>query len=331
MQSLVSVICLCYNHEKFVVQALESVLLQTYPWIEIIIIDDASTDNSVQQIEKFINDVGSYGLLQIPNISFFKNEKNQGNCKSFNRAFQQSKGELIIDFSTDDLMLLERVQRQVEQFEELEETYGVVFSNAGIINENGDLLKFHFPINDNQKSKVAIKDGWIYEEILKKYYVCTPTMMIRREVLETIGGYDETLSYEDFDFWVRTTKKYQYAYLDEITTFKRNLVSAHSQSFLKKNQNEHLLSTLKICYKAYKQNNGQAENEALAYQVKYFLRLSFYTQNFDLVGKFYELLKQLQRIDWLSKFILNFSRLKIPVFFLYKRYQYLHNKYSKTL
>lgn len=326
MKPLVSVLCLCYNHEAFVVQALESVLLQTYPFIEIIIIDDASTDNSIQQIEKFMNTVESYGLSQTPNITFFKNEKNQGNCKSFNQAFQKSKGDLIIDFSTDDLMLLERIQLQVEQFEKLDQSYGVVFSNAGIINKNGDLLRFHFPINQSQKSKVPIKDGVIYEKILKQYYVCTPTMMIKREVIEHIGGYDETLSYEDFDFWVRTTKQYQYAYLDNITTFKRDLPSAHSQSFFKKKQNEHLASSLKVCYKAYHQNSKQAENEALAYQVKYFLRLSFYTQNFSLTTDFYKLLKKLVRSDFLSRNIVILSRLKLPVYFFYKNYRIFQKK-----
>ena len=86
---LVSIICLCYNHDHFVVESLNSVLNQNYQPIEMIIIDDCSTDKSVAVIEKW--------LENLQNITFIKNTKNLGNTKSFNKAAKMAKGEFLID------------------------------------------------------------------------------------------------------------------------------------------------------------------------------------------------------------------------------------------
>ena len=93
---LVSIICTCYNHSSFVIEALESVFNQSYKNIEIIIIDDASSDNSVYLIENW--------LLDKPNILFLKNEENKGITTSFNKASKYAKGEFLIDFATDDIL-----------------------------------------------------------------------------------------------------------------------------------------------------------------------------------------------------------------------------------
>src|SRR5690554_150156 len=103
MQPLVSVICLCYNHEPFVEEAMLSVLKQSYSNIGIIVIDDASTDGS-KAILKEISD--GYKL------PFLNLEKNIGNCAAFNTAWSMTRGKYIIDFATDDVMLPHRVEKQ---------------------------------------------------------------------------------------------------------------------------------------------------------------------------------------------------------------------------
>lgn len=80
---LVSVICLSYNHEAYVVEALDSVINQTYPNIELLIADDCSTDNSVSVIQDW--------LQNHPNVYFSANEKNLGNTKTFNQLAKKIK------------------------------------------------------------------------------------------------------------------------------------------------------------------------------------------------------------------------------------------------
>ena len=105
-EPLVSIICLCYNHAPFLKEALDSVLAQTYSNLEILVVDDVSTDNSVEVIQGYVH--------RFPEIRFIRHTKNKGNCASFNEAFQISKGRFIIDFATDDVLHHDRVSRQVE-------------------------------------------------------------------------------------------------------------------------------------------------------------------------------------------------------------------------
>jgi glycosyltransferase involved in cell wall biosynthesis len=330
MLPLVTVICLVYNHQKFVKKALESVYFQTYPHLEIIIVDDASQDQSVAVIKQFLAEIPHYQAVNLANqaiipqreIQFIQHSNNQGNCASFNQAFAQSKGKYIIDFATDDVLLDERIAKQVEIFEKLPENYGVIFSNALEIDEKDNILKYHFAVDENQKAKEKIPQGDIYQVILEKYFISTPTMLIRREVLEKLGGYDESLSYEDFDFWVRSARVWQYFYQDEITTLKRILPNSHSSKFYQLNHNPHLQSTLKVCQKALVLNQTEAENRALAKCVRYYLRQSFYTQNFDLTADYQALLQKIPQHenDFFTKIIIHLAKWHVPTFWLYRGY-----------
>ena len=93
---LVTIICLCYNHSDFVVESLNSVINQDYKNIELIIIDDCSSDNSALVIKQW--------LKNYPEILFIKNEVNLGNTKSFNKGLQLAKGDYIIDLASDDVL-----------------------------------------------------------------------------------------------------------------------------------------------------------------------------------------------------------------------------------
>ena len=119
---LVTIVCLCYNQKEFVKAALQSAITQTYPNIEIIVVDDASTDGSRTEIESFLKDH--------PEIIFITLEQNVGNCTAFNLAFAQSKGKYFIDLAADDLLLPVRVEMGVADLEMADQSYGVHFSDA---------------------------------------------------------------------------------------------------------------------------------------------------------------------------------------------------------
>ena len=106
---LVSIICHCYNHSKFVLETLKSVLNQTYDNIEVIVVDDFSTDNSADVISSF--------MVKHPEIKFIQNHRNLGITKSFNRILKKTKGKYIIDLAADDLLLPNCVMQQVHCFQ----------------------------------------------------------------------------------------------------------------------------------------------------------------------------------------------------------------------
>lgn len=339
-QPLVSVICLCYKHEKFVKAALESVIFQTYPSLELLIVDDASSDQSVARIQEFIAEVPQYALAFSDDllktqraglrVEFIPNPQNLGNCRSFNQALKLARGKYLIDLAADDLLLDFRVAHQVEIFEQLDASYGVVFSNTLDIDPEGKALRYHYPIDNQGKSLRKIPSGDVYEEILRRYFISTPSMMIKKKVLDELGGYDENLSYEDFDFWVRASRKYKFYYQDEVTTQKRVLKKSHSSGFSQKKNNPHLESTLTVCHKAFQLNQTDSEHQALSRCVAYHLRQAFFTENFELVKQYHVLLKKIPvPISRMSKVIVLFARLRLPVSVLYRGYLFIFKKLKR--
>ena len=142
---LVSIICLCYNHEKYVVETLQSVINQSYSNIELIIVDDYSSDNSKDVIVNWLKDY--------PEIQFIANNVNLGNTKSFNKAFQLSKGEYIIDLAADDVLLTNCVAKQLNGFKNSKfENIGLIYGNAELISENGTFISYYFALKIGRAS-----------------------------------------------------------------------------------------------------------------------------------------------------------------------------------
>jgi hypothetical protein len=163
----------------------------------------------------------------------------------------------------------------------------------------------------------------VYPQLLARQFICSPTMLMRRVVLDELGGYDESLSYEDYDFWVRSGRNYRYHYLDEILTAKRQLPHSHTQSFYRLRENAHLQSTLRVCQKAQELNRTTAEDAALAVSVRYHLRLAFFTENFDTARQLYALLQKLVSPHLTDRIVYGGSRWRLPLGHIYRAFQYL--------
>lgn len=303
---------MCYNHAAFVEEALFSVVNQTYHHIQLIVVDDASTDDSLTLIKDFIQ--------EFPQTQLITNTDNLGNCRSFNKALTLAKGKYLIDLAADDALLDTRIEKQVTVFESLDDNYGVIFTNALYLDERSQIIGTHYKTNLQGKSKMPVPSGDVYTAILRSYFICTPTMMMRKSVLDKLGGYDENLSYEDFDFWVRSSRKNLYYYLDDILTLKRKVKGSLSTQFYSVRKNEMLASTLMICRKAQQLNQTEAENKALATCVRYHLRQSYFTQNFPLVFEYAQLLKEIDKLDKLTQAILVLSKQKAAITPLYRLY-----------
>src|SRR5258706_191229 len=214
---MVSVICLCYNHAPFVNEAITSVLRQTHPRVQLVVVDDASTDNSLQVIKE--------SILDRPEITFLPLQQNFGNCRAFNKGLAASTGSFIIDLAADDVLMANRVEAGLNAFASLGPDYGVHFSDAELIDEAGNRIGYH----SDRFPHGSIPQGDIYKDLISRYFINSPTMMLRRSVLEKMGGYDESLAYEDFDLWIRSSREWKYAYTPEPLVRKRMLRSSMSR------------------------------------------------------------------------------------------------------
>lgn len=319
----VTVICTCYNHQNYVRQALQSVIDQTYPYVELIVIDNGSTDGSVEQVYSFID--------PHPSVRFIRNNSNVGLNRAFNQGLTLASGRYVIDLSADDVLLPDRIAKQVACMEQLPNSYGVVFSNAAFIDALGRRTGTHYPVNEKGQATVQVPTGDVFRAILSSYFICTPTMLIRRSLLEQLGGYDESLSYEDFDFWVRSSRLCYYAYLDDVLTLKRQLPGSLSGQILKRHN--HLLpSTLIVCQKAFELCQTPDEFDALAGRLNTFIRKAFYTEQFELVQHFHSLLKSIKQPDKLTQCIIGISRVHLPVNYMYRLYhRYCRNPFRSFM
>ena len=246
---------------------------QDYPNFELILVDDGSSDNSVAVIDSF--------KTKFPQIVVVKLQKNLGICKAFNTAFKISRGELLIDLAADDVLLPNRLSRGVEVFHELVEDYGVLFGDAEWIDEKGSHLNFHsdrFPHD-------SVPRGDIYKDLVERYFICSPTMMFRRRVIDCMNGYDESLTYEDFDFWIRSSRRFKYEYDPEVLVKKRKVLNSLSHEQFKI-LNRHSLSTYRVCVKVLALNKSMEERRATGQRLQYEIRQSIRTLNISLAFQY---------------------------------------------
>ncbi|TGE20127.1 glycosyltransferase family 2 protein [Hymenobacter elongatus] len=289
---LVTIVALCYNHAPFLAEALDSILAQTYPNLEVILVDDASTDASLPILRRYAAAHPGWQTIFLP--------RNQGNCRAFNQAFRRAQGDFFIDFATDDVLLPQRVAQQVACFQQLPADYGVVYSDAELIDEASRHVRYHYRRAAHQQLHPRPASGDVFADVLRRYFISTPTMLMRRTVLEQLRGYDETLAYEDFDFWVRAARNFRFYFLDEVTTQKRLHPAAMSRRGYRPND-PFLASTIQVCRKALGLCRTPAEQAALGVRLRWELRQAVRWGNFREAHELFGLLRAVGAttiLDW---------------------------------
>lgn len=274
---LVTVICLCYNQKRFLQEAIKSVINQSYSPIQLIVVDDASTDGSPETINQL--------KTQYPQLEVLLLKENVGNCRAFNRGLAQAKGEYLIDLAADDVLLSDRIRKGVEALKQAGGDYGVHFCDAELIDERGSFLNHH----SDKYPHHSIPQGDIYVQVIKRYFICPPTIMFRKSVMDALGGYDETLAYEDFDFWIRSSRQFKYMYSPE-PLVKKRIVKHSLGSKQEKFFNQHAKSTYRVCKKTLDLNRTGEEKKALTKRIQYEIKLSLRLLNIWLAIKYAALL-----------------------------------------
>jgi len=267
----VSVICLCHNQAGYVEEAIGSVLNQTYDRIELIVVDDGSTDGSKQKIKE---------MRQKLDFQFIDITHAIGNCRAFNQGFKLAKGHFVIDLAADDMLLPTRIEKGIRTFSK--KKIGVEFCNVMNVDQNGTELKAHFT------NGPIIPEGDIYLNLISSYFISPPGMMIKKEVLDALEGYDEHLTYEDFDFWIRSSRDYHYGYTNEVLVQKRDVPDSLSKKQFKW-LSKHQKSTLAVCIKIEKLNRTQHEFAALRRRCLYEIKNCLMQGNLLLIPGFLRL------------------------------------------
>ena len=301
MKPLVSIIIVTYNQVAYLEQAIRSSQQQTYNNIEIIGVDDHSTDGT--------NELWLQLSAKYPGITYLPRSAHQGYCKTFNRGFAQAKGKYIIDLSGDDVLLPQRVAIGVDCLEKAQEDFGVHFSDAHYIDQKGQLISGHFKRDGNGALKRAVPEGDIYQDLLERYFVCAPTMMIKKQVLDILGGYDENLYYEDFDFWIRSSRNYKYIFSDQVLVQKRVVSNSMAKGQYLPGSSM-MQSTYRVCEKALGLNRSDNDHKALAKRIGYELRQCIILNEYTVANRYLALINQLPSVPWYYQLVKKLVALK---------------------
>jgi glycosyltransferase involved in cell wall biosynthesis len=233
---LVSIIAVCYNHAKFVVETLDSILNQSYENIELVIIDANSPDKSAEVIRDWIE------RNQV-DCTFIEQTEPRNVCQNLNEGLSIISGKYYQGLSCDDVLLEDKIACQVRIFEQDQEI-GVVFGNAGKIDEHSKkLTQLYASMADIYAHHI---NGSLQKHIRKVCLIPAPSVLIRTKCAMDIGPYDEEIGYEDWDFWIRISKthwKFHFEY--KIFVLYRIL----NTSLWDTNSSESLLSVFKVMEK----------------------------------------------------------------------------------
>lgn len=195
-----SVVIPTYNRSKYLPRAVDSVLSQTFNNLEVIIVDDHSTDQTLAIAKKLIG--------QDSRVRYHRLKKNQGAPKARNVGIGLAKGEYIGLLDDDDNWRPDKLELQVKKFDNLSQEVGLLYGG----------YKINFT-DKNIKNivKMPRHRGWIFDDLLKKCLIGSPTVLVRKKAFDQVGLFDLKLkSCQDWDMWLRIAQEFKVDYVGEV-------------------------------------------------------------------------------------------------------------------
>ncbi|MBC3539272.1 glycosyltransferase family 2 protein [Rufibacter sediminis] len=189
----ITVLMPVYNSEKFLREAMDSILQQTFRDFEFLIIDDGSTDRSVEIIQSYTD----------PRISFYQNEQNLGISPTLNKGIHLAKADLIARMDADDLCYPTRLQRQFE-YMQAHPDCAMVSSLVRVISETGETVR-----HDRFESR------FLYYNLNFICWIYHPTVLYRRQAVQEVGMYTAAYS-EDFELFWQLARNHKIHNLPEV-------------------------------------------------------------------------------------------------------------------
>jgi hypothetical protein len=235
---LVSVVMSVFNGERFLREAVSSILEQNLREFELIIIDDGSTDGSGLILDSYQNSDVRVAVYH---------QENRGLIASLNRGCALARGKYIARMDADDITVRGRLQRQVEFMEDHPEV-GVLGGAIEWIDTTGkSLLRCSFPTSDRE-IKSALRRG--------DCPLAHPTVLMQKEVFASVGGYRSAMVHaEDYDLWLRIADRFQLANLDAVVLKYR----VHPNQVSVRRCGQQALSNLAARIAASSRRNGDPE------------------------------------------------------------------------
>lgn len=200
-----TVVIVSYEHAPFVTQCLDSIASQSRQPSRVVMIDNASSDSTVELARQWKRE-NSFPL-EIRAL-----HENRGICPRLNEALDELRTPLYTYISTDDMMMPERIEKQVDALERADSDVAMIYSDAYLMGTSGELWP------ELASEKVPVPENFetdTFLALLRDNWIPTPSAMMRTESVREIGGYDPSLRFEDYDLWLRLAKRNSFMRIDE--------------------------------------------------------------------------------------------------------------------
>jgi glycosyltransferase involved in cell wall biosynthesis len=273
VEERVTVICIAYNHEGWIEETLESVLMQHYSSKELIIVDNGSSDTTAEKIRNWVKE--SPGRLSVKTI--FHTET-QPYCRLFNSILSEVSSKYLVDLSGDDVLYPEHLSSSIAILRRSPEA-AFVFSDAFILDDLGEIRTF-YERNSSGELKDEMELSHLFETLIRRNFICSPTVVFNTEMLKKENGYDESLYYEDFDIQIRLASKYPAVFSPHVGVLKRQHATSMSAGQYHPYQSQMLPSTVKVCRKILDMDLSLEEKKSLAIRILYELKHALWSANF---------------------------------------------------
>lgn len=282
----VTIICIAFNHEKWVEKALISVLLQDFEDSELIVVDNGSKDRTPDIIKDWVKSNSD----KLPVTAIYKS-KSEPYCQLFNEVLSRVESQFVVDLSGDDFLYANHLSLSIAKLQQTPNA-AFVFSDAMILDENGEQSTF-YKREDYKNLAEKTQANEMYETLIRRSYISAPTVVFHSEVLKQVGGYDASLAYEDFDIQLRLSRDFSLVFSEHIGVLKRKHGDSLSASQYQRYQSQMLPSTLRVCEKIKEMNRNSKENDALSERVLFELKHTLWSANFEVAKGFVKLAEEM--------------------------------------
>lgn len=203
---LVSIGIASYNNSLYLEELLESIRNQTYPAIELVIVDDCSSDDSAAVIQRWLAD------NQYP-ATFIRHEHNQGIVRTFSECRHHATGEYLSLIGSDDILGPTMIAETIAAFERQGPDCGAIYADCRVIDSNSKEIAASFLRFFDPGFADSPPQGNLIVPLLTGFYLPALTTTMRRSALDSVGEYDTSLYSEDLDMWLRLSRQFRFVYL----------------------------------------------------------------------------------------------------------------------
>jgi glycosyltransferase involved in cell wall biosynthesis len=317
-KGLVSVIIPAFNAGKYIHETIESVLSQDYPHLEILVVDDGSTDNTLQIVENF--------KRKDPRIRIFRQDRG-GVAVARNTGIRHARGEFIAPLDADDIWYPDKISSQVQVMQERGTRTGLVYTWVVRLDSNSNLIGL---------CATSSYEGPVFGSLLTGNFIsCASVPLIRRTCIETVGGYSteffsrQVQGCEDLDFHLRIAEQFDFGVVKKLLVgyrwFPESMSKNHRQMY----------GSFDLTIRRLKRRHPEIPDDIIkksfAVKMFYLEGISYYCGDYKKC--FYYMIKSAENCPSLmyKKFFLRLFMLRIYNFMKYNKRKLLNDSNYKKI